>query len=273
MFNHVIERGQRLSCSGIVTELAKLLGHAPPKLVFHIPSAESGAHTIRCVSFLALLPFRGLQGCNPIHQVSRPIVNSCHRRCALRAAIFKTLGVCRPMSFFFTPQREPLPRSLHSGGVEMMLPDQRNLDLIPRVYGTSRSLRSQEFCRSESGAPITFRQIGNHRRHSSLCLKPATNSQMACFQFAKDQKLSAASFKAVGALCSVRLGWFSWETKRYQPSVTLDEQVELLSLIGDVALKDGEPVVHAHAVIGKRTAPRMAVICWRRVSDQPVKSF
>jgi nucleoside phosphorylase len=28
--------------------------------------------------------------------------------------------------------------------------------------------------------------------------------------------------------------------------------VELLSLIGDVALKDGKPVVHAHAVIGKK---------------------
>jgi hypothetical protein len=35
-------------------------------------------------------------------------------------------------------------------------------------------------------------------------------------------------------------------------SVILDEQVELLSLIGDVALKDGEPQVHAHAVVGKR---------------------
>lgn len=34
--------------------------------------------------------------------------------------------------------------------------------------------------------------------------------------------------------------------------MTLDEQVELLSLIGDVALKDGKPVVHAHAVIGKK---------------------
>jgi uncharacterized protein len=71
-------------------------------------------------------------------------------------------------------------------------------------------------------------------------------------RFAKAQNLSAASFKAVGALSSVRLGWFSWETKRYEPSVTVDEQVELLSLIGDVALKDGEPAVHAHAVIGKR---------------------
>jgi predicted DNA-binding protein with PD1-like motif len=50
----------------------------------------------------------------------------------------------------------------------------------------------------------------------------------------------------------VKLGWLNWETKQYEPSVSLDEQVELLSLIGDVALKDDEPQVHAHAVIGKR---------------------
>lgn len=112
MFNNVIEERQRLSCFGIV---AKLLGYATPKLVFHILSAESGAHTIRCVSFLALLPFRSLQGCNPIHQVSRLIVNSYHRRCALRAAIFQDIGGYRPMCSFFKPQREPLPLSLHSG--------------------------------------------------------------------------------------------------------------------------------------------------------------
>ena len=71
-------------------------------------------------------------------------------------------------------------------------------------------------------------------------------------KFAEEQKLSAASFKAVGALSSVRLAWLSWETKQYEPSVILNEQVELLSLIGDVALKDDKPVVHAHVVIGKR---------------------
>lgn len=80
-------------------------------------------------------------------------------------------------------------------------------------------------------------------------------------QLAKEQKLSSASFEAVGALSSVRLAWFSWESKRYEASVTLDEQVELLSLIGDIALKDGQPVVHAHAVIGKKDAPRMEVTC------------
>jgi predicted DNA-binding protein with PD1-like motif len=50
----------------------------------------------------------------------------------------------------------------------------------------------------------------------------------------------------------VKLGWLNWETKQYERSVSLDEQVELLSLIGDITLKDGEPQVHAHAVIGKR---------------------
>jgi predicted DNA-binding protein with PD1-like motif len=39
---------------------------------------------------------------------------------------------------------------------------------------------------------------------------------------------------------------------RASPATTLDEQVELLSLIGDVALKDGKPIVHAQAVIGRK---------------------
>src|SRR5712675_1572734 len=83
-----------------------------------------------------------------------------------------------------------------------------------------------------------------------------TNDELArdLRDFASEQTLASASFKAVGALSSVRLGWLNWETKQYEQSVFLDEQVELLSLIGDVALKDGEPQVHAHAVVGKRDA-------------------
>ena len=71
-------------------------------------------------------------------------------------------------------------------------------------------------------------------------------------QFAAEQKLAGSSFKAIGALSSVKLGWFNWQTKKYETSVALDEQVELLSLIGDIALKDGEPQVHAHVVVGRR---------------------
>ncbi len=70
-------------------------------------------------------------------------------------------------------------------------------------------------------------------------------------KFAQEQKLEGSSFKAIGALSSVKLGWFNWETKKYAPACVLDEQVELLSLIGDIALKEGEPQVHAHVVIGR----------------------
>lgn len=69
--------------------------------------------------------------------------------------------------------------------------------------------------------------------------------------FAKEKDLSSASFKAIGALSRVDLGWFNWETKKYETAVKLDEQVELLSLIGDIARKDSEPQIHAHLVVGR----------------------
>jgi uncharacterized protein len=99
---------------------------------------------------------------------------------------------------------------------------------------------------------MTFRQIDQSPKTFVLVFRTGDELANGLAKFAGEQKLSAASFKAVGALSSVRLGWLSWERKRYEPSVTLDEQVELLSLIGDVALLEGKPVVHAHAVIGKK---------------------
>jgi uncharacterized protein len=69
--------------------------------------------------------------------------------------------------------------------------------------------------------------------------------------FAKAQSLRGSSFHAIGALSRVELGWFNWESKKYQTAVRFDEQVELLSLIGDIAIKDSEPQIHAHLVVGR----------------------
>jgi len=99
---------------------------------------------------------------------------------------------------------------------------------------------------------MKVRQIDQSPKTCVIVFQTGDDLAKGLSKFAEEQQLSAASFKAVGALSSVRLGWFNWESKKYEPSVTLDEQIELLSLIGDVALKDNRPVVHAHAVIGKR---------------------
>jgi hypothetical protein len=42
--------------------------------------------------------------------------------------------------------------------------------------------------------------------------------------FARAEHLAASSFKAIGALSSVELGWFNWDSKEYQIAVKLDER-------------------------------------------------
>jgi predicted DNA-binding protein with PD1-like motif len=71
-------------------------------------------------------------------------------------------------------------------------------------------------------------------------------------QFARERDLAGSSFKAIGALSDAKLGWFNWETKRYEIAVEMHEQIEVLSVIGDIALHDGIPEVHAHIVVGKK---------------------
>lgn len=69
--------------------------------------------------------------------------------------------------------------------------------------------------------------------------------------FAKENGLDAASFTALGAFSDAILGYFDMEKKEYE-KIPVEEQVEVLSLVGTVALKeDGEPQVHAHAVLGR----------------------
>ena len=96
-----------------------------------------------------------------------------------------------------------------------------------------------------------YRIIQQQPKTYVLIFKTGEDLTAGLSSFALEQKLAGSSFKAIGALSSVKLGWFNWETKRYQPSVELNEQIELLSVIGDIALKSGKPHVHAHVVVGK----------------------
>jgi uncharacterized protein len=95
------------------------------------------------------------------------------------------------------------------------------------------------------------KQIAEEPKTFVLVLDTGEELLSSLKQFAKEQHLAASSFKAIGALSSVELGWFDWQTKKYQTAVKLEEQIELLSLIGDIALKDGEPQIHAHVVVGR----------------------
>lgn len=70
-------------------------------------------------------------------------------------------------------------------------------------------------------------------------------------EFSETNKLSGSSFSAIGAFSKLTVGYFDWQKKEYK-KIEINEQVEVLSLLGDVSIKDDlKHQVHAHVVVGK----------------------
>lgn len=74
--------------------------------------------------------------------------------------------------------------------------------------------------------------------------------------FAKDHHIGAAHFTAIGAFSDAGLGYFDLKKKDYLKN-QVNEQVEVISLVGDIALDKGQPKVHAHVVCGKKNGAAM----------------
>jgi predicted DNA-binding protein with PD1-like motif len=70
-------------------------------------------------------------------------------------------------------------------------------------------------------------------------------------RFARDHGVSGAALTAIGACREATLSYFDPDEKAYQ-DIPVTGQVEVLSLIGDIAVKDSEPALHAHVVMGRR---------------------
>lgn len=69
-------------------------------------------------------------------------------------------------------------------------------------------------------------------------------------EFADGEKITGASVSAIGAFSQAKVGWFDLTAKKYKP-IEVNEQCEVLSLIGDVAQgDDGKASLHLHAVLG-----------------------
>ncbi len=72
----------------------------------------------------------------------------------------------------------------------------------------------------------------------------------ALTRFANDAKISAASLTAIGAFEKATVGWFDFASKSYK-KIEINEQCEVLSAIGDVAVGDDDKAsLHVHIVLG-----------------------
>jgi uncharacterized protein len=90
-------------------------------------------------------------------------------------------------------------------------------------------------------------------RTYAVVLDPGDEPVACLTRFAREHKIDAARFTAIGAFSDAIVAFFDLERREYL-HIPVREQVEVLSLIGDVALDaDGrEPKLHVHAVLGRR---------------------
>ncbi len=68
--------------------------------------------------------------------------------------------------------------------------------------------------------------------------------------FALMNDVNTGHFTGIGAFSDVVFGYFEPDNKAYK-KIPITEQVELLSLVGNIALYEGEPKIHAHVAVSK----------------------
>jgi predicted DNA-binding protein with PD1-like motif len=68
--------------------------------------------------------------------------------------------------------------------------------------------------------------------------------------FAARQRIAGASFQAIGGFSRATLAFFDTAAKEYRP-IPVDEQVEVVSLTGNVARFEDGLKVHAHALVSR----------------------
>lgn len=69
-------------------------------------------------------------------------------------------------------------------------------------------------------------------------------------EFARAHDIADSALTAIGAFSDVTLGYFDRDRKDYT-RIPVREQVEVLSLVGNITRAKDGPKVHAHVVVGK----------------------
>ena len=82
----------------------------------------------------------------------------------------------------------------------------------------------------------------------AVIFRPGDEPYAGLTEFAEKYHVKSGHFTAIGGFSDAKLGWFDLDRKMFRV-IPIDSQVEVVSLIGDIALLDGKPQVHMHCVV------------------------
>jgi predicted DNA-binding protein with PD1-like motif len=92
---------------------------------------------------------------------------------------------------------------------------------------------------------------GGERRVVVVVVGKGEDAVAAVNDVAERRDIRAAQVTAVGGFQRAELGYFERDRHDYV-TIPVDEQVEVLSLVGDIAENQGRAALHVHAVLGRR---------------------
>jgi uncharacterized protein len=84
-----------------------------------------------------------------------------------------------------------------------------------------------------------------------LVLRTGDDALDAIKELAVRNRIEGASFSAIGAFQTATIAYWNWDTKEYE-HIEVAEQVEVLTLTGNVARSGNDPRLHAHVILGRR---------------------
>ncbi|ELT50392.1 DNA-binding protein [Brucella intermedia] len=102
---------------------------------------------------------------------------------------------------------------------------------------------------------MQFKVLGEGEgQRTFIVVLPREEAVVATLErFVREQALTAASLSGIGAFSQATLGFFDLERQDYH-RIEINEQCEVLSLLGDCALDEqGRPGLHLHVVVGMRS--------------------
>ena len=76
-------------------------------------------------------------------------------------------------------------------------------------------------------------------------------------RFCHENNVALGLVSAVGAVKSATVGYYDQSAKRY-PNLLFDEPAEIVSCVGNISIRDGRPMLHAHIALSSPTGEMRA---------------
>ncbi len=126
---------------------------------------------------------------------------------------------------------------------------------IAALIGSSQAGSSEYVPPSETGprgkAPRMQVQLlseGEQAKQYAVIFGKGDEAFSGLQDFAEKYHVTSAHFTAIGAVNGATVGWFDPRRKMYK-KIPIAGQFEVISMVGDIALFQGKPIVHTHMVL------------------------